>query len=309
MGSFYNVFQKIRTPDLPILKLGGGSNLLFTKDFDGLVVQLKNAQIVKIRGNKDFVWLKVDAGVVWHDFVIFCVEKNYGGIENLSLIPGHVGATPVQNIGAYGVEAREVIDGVTAIDLETGEVEKFSNADCQFAYRDSFFKREKKFLVTDVTFKLKLEPELRLEYGDIRRFLLDRKIEEPSIRDVSDAVVAIRRNKLVDPSVIGNAGSFFKNPIVDIATFRSIADKNAEVPSYSAGLDKVKIPAAWLIEKCGWKGKRVGNVGVSPNHALILLRYPGGMGAEICNLQRDIRLSVHDRFCVMLEPEVEIIGG
>lgn len=289
--------------------LGGGSNILLTQDVQALVLKNEIKGIEMLEKNDDFVWLRVGAGEVWHDFVLYCVEHAYAGVENLSLIPGNVGASPMQNIGAYGVEVKDVIQEVEAFDLERKQVQRFSNAECEFGYRESVFKRalKGKYVITHVTFKLSTNPKINTSYGAIESELKARGISNPSIRDVSDAVIAIRQSKLPDPKQIGNAGSFFKNPVVEVSLYEKIKAGHPGVPSYPAEAGKVKIPAGWLIEQAGWKGKTFGNCGVHKNQALVLVNYGGASGRQIWDLSTMILEDIKSKFGVELEREVNVI--
>ncbi len=294
----------------PVMILGGGSNMLLTQDVPGLVI--KNAiggmELVRTTGNT--VFIKVGGGVVWHDFVCWAVEKGYGGIENLSLIPGTVGAAPVQNIGAYGVELKDVFVELEAVELASGRQKVFNHADCRFGYRDSIFKHENKgkFCITTVTFALTQQAhQLDLSYGDIQKMLEVDGVTHPTIGDVSRAVIQIRSSKLPDPAVIGNCGSFFKNPETDRAVLEKIRLSHPQVVSYNLPDGRVKIPAGWLIEQCGWKGKRVGNTGCYEKQALVLVNYGGATGTEVKNLAYAIIDSVEKTFGIRLEPEVNIL--
>jgi UDP-N-acetylmuramate dehydrogenase len=293
------------------LILGGGSNVLFTKDFDGLVVKVELRGIDVITENEDTVTLKVGAGENWHQFVLHCVERNLGGVENLSLIPGTVGAAPIQNIGAYGVEIKNVITSVEAIEIETGKTRMFSNAECKFGYRDSIFKQRDKdrYLISSITLILtKRNHRFNTSYGAIEEILKQQGVSHPTVKSISDAVIQIRRSKLPDPQVIGNAGSFFKNPTIDSNLYESIKKDHPSFPSYPSGNGLVKIPAAWLIEQCGWKGKTFDQIGVHKNQALVLVNYGGGEGKKIWQLALDIKASVLEKFNITLQPEVNVIG-
>jgi UDP-N-acetylmuramate dehydrogenase len=294
---------------LPKLILGGGSNILFSKDYNGLVVINKILGVKKVEENQDFVWLKVGSGVVWQDLVEYCVTKNYGGIENLSLIPGTVGASPVQNIGAYGVEAKETIQKVEIVWIETGKVEILTNEQCKFAYRDSIFKHELKNLVViiSVTFKLKKNPDsFNLEYGDIQKTLAEMQITTPSVESISKAVIHIRQSKLPDPTITPNAGSFFKNPEIDAQKFMELQKLYPNIKGFSLSNGKFKVPAGWLIESCGLKGFCNGNVGIHPKQALVIVNYGGGNGKEILDLAKKVQLEVEKKFGILLEMEVNM---
>lgn len=297
-----------------ILILGGGSNVLFTKNFEGLVIRMNLGGIYIQEEDDEHVLVKAYSGENWHDFVTWTLQRDFGGLENLSLIPGNVGAAPMQNIGAYGVEVKDTIETVEALEIETGEIITFTNEECEFGYRDSIFKRHAKgkFLITAVTFRLTKEPVLNLEYGAIGSTLDSWGIDEPDIHDVSRAVIYIRQSKLPDPVEIGNGGSFFKNPIIEKDSFKSLQKEYPEMPFYeveSGGGAKgqsYKIPAGWLIEQCGWKGKRVGECGVHEHQALVLVNYGNATGAEIYALAEEIMQSVEDQFGITLQTEVNV---
>ena len=292
------------------LILGGGSNILFTKDFEGLVIKSSLVGRAIKKETTDTVLLEVGAGENWHELVMYCIQHDWGGVENLSLIPGTVGAAPMQNIGAYGMEIKDVIENVTGFNLQSGVRRTFTNSDCRFNYRESIFKQEAKgkYFISSITLRLtKKMHHLRMQYGAIQEVLKRRAVEHPTIKDVSDAIISIRRSKLPDPKVIGNAGSFFKNPTVREEVFAEIKNTHPLIPSYPADSQNVKIPAAWLIEQCGWKGKRNGNVGVHPQQALVLVNYGIGKGEEIVQLAIEIQASVKEKFGLTLATEVNII--
>jgi len=294
----------------PRLVLGGGSNILFTRDFPGLVIRnvIPGKRVVEENG--DNVLVEVGAGENWHAFVTHCINQNWGGVENLSLIPGCAGAAPIQNIGAYGVEVKHVVEWVDGIDLEQGEVRRITRDECRFGYRDSVFKHalREKFLISSVTLRLtKKNHRLDTHYGAIREVLERKKITSPTIRDVSNAVIAIRQSKLPDPAVIGNAGSFFKNPTIPESQASSLQKSFPKMPSYPAENQNFKIPAGWLIEQCGWKGKTFGRVGVHADQALVLVNAGGGTGAEILSLAEKILASVKEKFGIVLMTEVNIV--
>jgi UDP-N-acetylmuramate dehydrogenase len=299
----------VRDSSLPFLILGGGSNLLPTKDFEGLVIRIFNLGISVLEETSDTVRIGVQAGENWHQLVMHCLEKGWFGIENLSLIPGSVGAAPMQNIGAYGVEVKHVIEQVHYYDLEKKEMKILSNAECRFGYRESIFKQElkDKAVIWQVDFRLSKQPSAKMEYGDIKAVLDGKGILNPTPKDVSDAVIQIRRSKLPDPAQIGNAGSFFKNPVVDVAIYNVLKENYPEAPSYPAGEGLVKIPAGWLIEKAGWKGKTLGNYGVHARQALVLVNYGGAKGSDIYQLAKDIQKDVLAKFGVELQMEVNLI--
>lgn len=292
------------------LILGGGSNLLLTKDFSGLVIQNKLNGTSTIEENDNTITLRIASGEPWHPFVLYCVQHNWGGIENLSLIPGTMGAAPMQNIGAYGVELCDVVEKVEGIDLATGVLRTFTNAECEFGYRESVFKKELKgkIFISSVTLTLtKKNHLLNTEYGAIKDTLHAMHITSPTIQSISDAVIAIRRKKLPDPTAIGNAGSFFKNPVITAEHYHSLKMIFPEIPGYSTENQLVKVPAAWLIEQCEWKGKRFGDAGVHAHQPLVLVNYNNASGEEIFSLAMNIRTSVQQKFEIELTPEVNII--
>lgn len=292
-----------------IMILGGGSNVLFTKPFDGLVLKNELKGIEVIEENETSVILKVAAGELWHDFVQFAVKNNWGGIENLALIPGSVGASPMQNIGAYGVEIKDVFQELEAFEISTKTLQIFDKVACQFGYRESVFKRalKNKFIITSVTYCLSKQPEINTSYGAINEELKTMGIEHPTVKDVSEAVIRIRQSKLPNPKEIGNAGSFFKNPVVPKEILTFVQSKYPEVPFYPIAENSVKIPAGWLIEKAGWKGVKQGEIGVHKNQALVLVNYGEGEGKDIVRLSNDIIKSIEETFQITLEREVNIL--
>lgn len=291
-----------------LLILGGGSNVLFTKDFNGLVI--KNNLLGKklIREDADFYYVRVGSGEVWHQFVLWCIENNYAGVENLSLIPGRIGASPMQNIGAYGVEIKDVFDSLETVDLKDGSTRIFDNAECEFGYRESVFKRKlrNRYIITSVVFKLRKKPVFNTSYGAIEKELEVMGVKDLSVKAISDAVIRIRSSKLPDPAVIGNAGSFFKNPEISASHFEKLKSAFPAVVSYPLENGNVKLAAGWLIEQCGWKGKRFGDAGVHVNQALVLVNYDKAKGNEIFDLSTQILESVKNKFDVDLEREVNI---
>ncbi len=296
------------TRNKKILILGGGSNILFTHNFNGLVLHPEIEGISLIKKNNDFADVSVGAGVVWDDFVSWTVEQGYYGIENLSLIPGLTGASPVQNIGAYGVEAKDTIKRVRFVMLTDGSTVEINGSDCHFGYRDSIFKHELKGLavVTRVWFRLSVRPGLNVSYGDIANEV--ESVGEVNLRNVRQAVINIRQRKLPDPAVTGNAGSFFKNPVVSGEFYAELASQFSNIPHYDLpGDSMVKLSAAWLIDQCSWKGKRVGNAGVHEKQALVLVNYGDATGIEIAALAEEIRISVKEKFGIDLCPEVELL--
>lgn len=295
--------------ETPKFILGGGSNILLTKDIEALVIHPGIKGIAIKEENEETVVLEVGAGEVWHDFVMHCVSNGYGGVENLSLIPGTVGAAPMQNIGAYGVEIKSVVESVEAVDIESGEKRVFSNAECEFGYRESVFKKafKNKYVITGAIFRLSKKPVLNAAYGDVQKTLQEMGAQTPTIRDISEAIMSIRRSKLPDPAEIGNAGSFFKNPEIPVAQFARLRETFPEVPGYPVDAETVKVPAGWLIEKAGWKGYREGEIGVHARQALVLVNYGGGAGAQIKALSEKIQESVAGKFGIRLNAEVNFI--
>lgn len=295
---------------LSLLFLGGGSNILLTKDFDGLAIKLNLKGISEENLNNNEVLVTAKAGENWHEFVMFCLSKNYGGLENLSLIPGNVGTSPMQNIGAYGTEIKDVFVNCKVLNLENQTVETFDLEKCRFGYRDSIFKQEGKgkYIILEVTFKLTKENHhIKTEYGAITSELQNLGIEKPTIQDVSQAVINIRQSKLPDPKQIGNAGSFFKNPTIPLAQFEVLQQKFENIQGYPNGA-MVKVPAGWLIEQCGWKGKQIGNVASHKLQSLVIINATGtATGKEIFDFSTEIINSVKEKFGITLEREVNII--
>jgi len=293
----------------PLMVLGGGSNVLFTDHFKGLILscQIRGKQIVK--ETDDEVFMRIGSGEYWTSVVDEVVGKGYGGIENLSLIPGKVGAAPIQNIGAYGVEVKNVIESLEAFDLKTGKTRIFTKEECELGYRTSIFKtREKgKYFILNVTLRLSKKPKLNLTYAPLKQAFKDREENEISIKDVGIEVKRIRDSKLPDPDKLKNAGSFFKNPVVSNKKASKLKEKYPDMPVYSQADNKVKLAAGWLIEQCGWKGKRIGDAGVHDKQALVIVNYDNANGDDIFKLSKEIKASVKTRFGVKLEPEVNII--
>lgn len=290
--------------------LGGGSNMLLTKDIDALVIHidLKGKKIVE--ETKDFVWVESQAGENWHEFVLWTIDKNFGGLENMSLIPGNVGTTPIQNIGAYGTEIKDTFVSCEAISIDNQTMRMFSKEECHFGYRESAFKNDEKdkYIITSVIFKLtKRNHKINISYGDITLELAKKKITNPTLKEISNAVIAIRQTKLPDPKELGNSGSFFKNPILLKTDFEKIHQKFPEMKYYEISEIQVKVPAGWLIEQAGFKGKRFGDAGVHKNQALVLVNYSNATGQEILNLSREIQQTVFDTFGIHIEVEVNII--
>ncbi|MCI0751570.1 MAG: UDP-N-acetylmuramate dehydrogenase [Flammeovirgaceae bacterium] len=309
-GSFIELTQHPVFKNNKRLLLGGGSNLLFTKDFDGLVVKIELKGINIVEETDDEITLQVGAGENWHEFVRHCVQKGWGGIENLSLIPGTVGAAPMQNIGAYGVEIEKFIKNILGIEIATGQRKSFTKSECEFGYRESIFKHKakNKYLISSVTLTLrKRNHQLNTSYGAVQDTLKEMHVDHPDIASISEAVMRIRRSKLPDPSVVGNAGSFFKNPTIHADLHDFLKKQHPSMPGYTSENGSVKIPAAWLIEQCGWKGKTFNNIGVNQHQALVLVNYGGGDGAKIFELAMKIKTSVKEKFNIDLQPEVNII--
>ncbi|TXK73821.1 UDP-N-acetylmuramate dehydrogenase [Mesonia sp. HuA40] len=293
-----------------ILILGGGSNILLTQPINKTVVQLSTKGIELVKEDQDFVWVKAQAGENWHEFVSWCISQGFGGLENLSLIPGNVGTSPIQNIGAYGVELKDVFVSCEAIHRQSLTKKTFLKEDCDFGYRDSVFKNKYKgtYIITKVLFKLtKSKHKLKTEYGAIQNQLDEAGIKNPGIADVAEAVIAIRSSKLPNPKEIGNSGSFFKNPVIEKELFEDLRGKFKEMPFYPISSDSFKIPAGWLIEQLGFKGVRRGDAGVHHKQALVLVNYGEASGAEILALAKEIQQTVHQKFNIMLEMEVNIL--
>jgi UDP-N-acetylmuramate dehydrogenase len=290
--------------------LGGGSNMLLTQDIDALVihVDLKGKKVID--ENEDFVWVESQAGENWHEFVLWTIDQNFGGLENLSLIPGNVGTTPIQNIGAYGAEIKDTFVLCEAIHIETQELLVFTNEKCKFGYRESIFKNEIKdeFIITSVVFKLtKRHHKLNTSYGAIEAELEKQHVKNPSLKDVSNAVIAIRQSKLPDPKELGNSGSFFKNPVILKSDFEKIQQKFPDMPHYVVSETEVKVPAGWLIEQAGFKGKRFGDAGIHKHQALVLVNYGNATGQEILEVSKNIQKTILDTYGIGIEAEVNII--
>ncbi len=306
--------QKLRESDyweMDRFILGGGSNILLLDDLDGITAHIRRKGIKVVEEGESSIILRVGAGEVWHDFVMYCVGNGYGGLENLSLIPGSVGAAPMQNIGAYGEEQNACFHSLTAFDIENKVWRDFTSDECEFGYRNSIFKNlyKNKFIIWDVTYRLtKKDHRINTSYGAIQQKLHDHCIAEPTIKDVSEAVIEIRQSKLPDPAETGNSGSFFKNPIVPNTLFNKLKNEFEEMPYYTVDKKNTKIPAGWLIEQCGWKGKKVGRTGTYPRQALVLVNHGGASGKEVWNLAMEIQKSVELKFGIKLEPEVNLIS-
>ena len=302
--------EEILIKEKDVFLLSGGSNMLLTKDIDQLVVHINIKGISIDFEDENYVYLTVNAGEDWHQFVLWCIDQNYGGLENLSLIPGNVGTCPIQNIGAYGVEVKDTITKVEGIEIHTLKRVSFSTENCNFEYRNSIFKSELKgkVVLTAVSFRLtKINHQLNTSYGAIEEELASQDIQLPTIRDISNAVIKIRQSKLPDPQEIGNSGSFFKNPVISVAHFVRLQKEFPSIPSYPVSDREVKVPAGWLIERAGFKGRRFGNFGVHEKQALVLVNYGNASGEDIYKLAKQIRRNVFDLFGIELEIEVNII--
>ena len=302
-------FNKTRNEKQETLILGGGSNILFTKNFDGLVIKNEIAGIEKVKEDEDHIYVKAGAGVNWHSLVTHCIENNFAGIENLSLIPGNAGASPMQNIGAYGVEIKDVFYQLEALHIEDGNVVGFDLNDCEFGYRESVFKRKYRgqFVITSVTYRLNKKPRFNTSYGAIEQELEKMGVKDLSIRAISNAVINIRSSKLPNPAEIGNAGSFFKNPEIEKPLFEKLKTAHPNIVGYPLENGNIKLAAGWLIEQCGWKGYRKGDAGCHAKQALVLVNYGNAQGDEIFSLSNEIIESVKEKFGVRLEREVNII--
>jgi len=304
------ILNFVKEKEIPYLILGGGSNILFTQDFEGLVIVLRLKGITENIITENNVLVSSKSGEIWHEFVKYCVSKNYGGIENLSLIPGNVGTSLVQNIGAYGVEIKDVFHSCKVLDVKNLSIKTLKLEDCKFGYRDSIFKssQKNKYIILEVSFLLTTSQHIiNIAYGDIKQELIINGIENPSIKDASDAVISIREKKLPNTNIIGNAGSFFKNPTIPKEKFDILQKKHGNIPNYLNG-NYVKIPAAWLVEKSGWKGKTIGNVGTHPHQALVIINATGkASGKEILDFSSKIIDSVKEKFDIELEREVNVV--
>jgi UDP-N-acetylmuramate dehydrogenase len=312
VNSVAELKEIIQNPDFQTIDklfLGGGSNILLTKNYEGLVIKINLKGIKNISEDKSHVYIQAGAGEIWHELVMYCVENQYAGMENLSLIPGTVGAAPMQNIGAYGVEIKDIFEELQALNLETLEIETFKLSDCNFGYRESIFKHEAKgkYVITSVTFRLNKTPNFKVSYGDIQKTLEEMGVKELNIKAISDAVIKIRKSKLPDPAEIGNSGSFFKNPEILKTQYDILKEKFENIPSYPINESTVKVPAGWLIEQAGWKGFRDGQIGVHARQALVLVNYGGGTGEQIKALSQKIQASVSEKFGISLSTEVNFI--
>jgi UDP-N-acetylmuramate dehydrogenase len=307
--SFYQLQQLLKN-EHDVFLISGGSNMLLTKNIDKLVVLINIKGISIDQENENAVHLTVNAGENWHEFVLWCISQNFGGLENLSLIPGNAGTCPIQNIGAYGVEVKDTITKVEVLEIETGKLVTFSNAECNFGYRNSIFKNEAKgtYVLTAVSFRLtKKTHQLNTSYGAIEKALQEQHISNPTIKNISDAVIAIRKSKLPDPKEIGNSGSFFKNPVIATKHFLELQKEFPTIPSYKISETETKVPAGWLVEQSGFKGKRFGDAGVHKNQALVLVNYGNASGIEIHKLAQKIQETILTKFGISLEIEVNII--
>lgn len=291
------------------LILGGGSNVLLTNHIEGLVIKISIKKNEILIDDANYNYVKSGSGVLWHDFVLFCLENNLSGVENLSLIPGTVGAAPMQNIGAYGVELKDVFQSLEALEIETSKITTFSGSDCEFGYRESVFKNKykNKYIIISVTFKLPKKTNYNISYGAIKDEIQKFENKEINAKNISLAVINIRKSKLPDPKILGNSGSFFKNPEIKQKDFEVLKAKYPLIPHYPAGNNQIKLAAGWLIEQCGWKGKKVGNTGSHKDQALVLVNYGNASGIEIWNLAMDIQKSVLEKFNINITPEVNII--
>lgn len=311
VNNLEDLSEALRRDDYPEkFIISGGSNMLITQDIDALVVHINIKGKKIISENKDHAFLKVMAGENWHQMVLWTIENGLGGLENMSLIPGNTGTAPIQNIGAYGVELKDTFESCEAMEIASFQTRTFTKEDCQFGYRDSYFKNEGKgrYIITSVTFKLsKRNHSLHTSYGAIEQELEKRGVTNPSVKDVSNAVIAIRQSKLPDPAELGNCGSFFKNPVVSKSEFDEFFKVHPNAPFYKVSEDAYKIPAGWLIEQCGFKGKRFGDAGVHKNQALVLVNYDNASGSEILELAHNIIEAVQNKFNIQIIPEVNII--
>lgn len=307
--NIHEILSDARYFTLNKLILGGGSNLLFSKNFDGIVLKNNLKGIELINEDANYYYVRSAAGEAWHSFVMYCIENNFAGLENLSLIPGNVGASPMQNIGAYGVELKDHFYELEAYHIADKTIHTFNNSDCKFGYRESVFKRELKnqYIIISVTFRLLKKPKLNTSYGAIEKELEAMNVKEINIQAISKAVCNIRRSKLPNPAEIGNAGSFFKNPEVERGKYEFIKISYPEIVGYELENGNVKLAAGWLIEQCGWKGRTIGDAGVHKLQALVLVNYGSAKGTEIFDLSQQILDSVKVKFGVELEREVNII--
>ena len=300
--------KEVISNEKDVFLMSGGSNMLLTHDIDKLVVHINTKGVLVNDTDEDFVFVTAEAGEDWHEFVLFCIDNNYGGLENLSLIPGNVGTCPIQNIGAYGVEIKDTFQQLEALHIESGELHTFKLDDCKFGYRNSVFKNELKgqYIITSVTFKLtKKNHKINTSYGAIQQEL--GKNSNPSLKDVSNAVIAIRQSKLPDPKEIGNSGSFFKNPVISIEHFNQLQAEYPNIPSYKVSETEIKVPAGWLIEQSGFKGQKFGEAGVHARQALVLVNYGNATGKEVFEIAQKIQQTVKEKYKISLEIEVNVI--
>lgn len=307
INSLYEL-KKIVATEKQLFLVSGGSNMLLTQPINALVIHLNLKGMIVNDTEKDSVFVTAEAGENWHDFVVWCISQDYGGLENLSLIPGNVGTSPIQNIGAYGVEIKDTFHQLEALEIATGKLKTFTKDTCDFGYRNSVFKNELKgkYIITSVTFKLtKNKHNFNISYGAIKEGLKD--VENPTLKEISDTIIAIREAKLPDPEKIGNSGSFFKNPVIDVNSFNKLQQTYANMPHYVVSDNEIKVPAGWLIEQCGFKGQRFGDAGVHENQALVLVNYGNATGKEIYSLAQKIQQKVKDTFQISLEIEVNVI--
>lgn len=290
-----------------IFQIGGGSNLLFMNDFKGVILHSAIKFIEKISEDNESVFIKAGSGVVWDDFVLYAVENGWGGVENLSLIPGEVGASAVQNIGAYGVEVQDLIINVNVVEISTAQHRTFSVAECKYGYRQSIFKNElkAKFIITSVVFRLQKKPQFKLNYQHLEEEVL--KSGEVNLQNIRNTIIEVRKSKLPDTNVFGNAGSFFMNPVITKLHFNELQLQYPQIPHYYVSETEEKVPAGWLIDQCGWKGKQIGNAAVHDKQALVLINKGGATGEEIVFLAHQIQASVKAKFCVELNAEVNYI--
>ena len=311
IASLYEL-QQLLNAEKDFFLISGGSNLLLTRDIERLVVHIDIQGISIDREEENSVFLTVNAGENWHEFVLWCIAQNYGGLENLSLIPGNVGTSPIQNIGAYGVEVKDCITKVEALEIATNKLVSFSNEACNFGYRNSIFKNEVKgkYILTSVSFRLTTKNhQLTTSYGAIENELAVQKIKIPTLKNISDAIIRIRKSKLPDPKEIGNSGSFFKNPVISKKQFLRLQKENPSIPNYPVSETEIKVPAGWLVEQSGFKGKRFGDAGVHEKQALVLVNYGSATGIEIFQLAEKIQQTVFKKFEIALEIEVNVVAS
>ncbi len=311
IASLYEL-QQLLNAEKDFFLISGGSNLLLTRDIERLVVHIDIQGISIDREEENSVFLTVNAGENWHEFVLWCIAQNYGGLENLSLIPGNVGTSPIQNIGAYGVEVKDCITKVEALEIATNKLVSFSNEACNFGYRNSIFKNDVKgkYILTSVSFRLTTKNhQLTTSYGAIENELAVQKIKIPTLKNISDAIIRIRKSKLPDPKEIGNSGSFFKNPVISKMLFQRLQKENPSIPNYPVSETEIKVPAGWLVEQSGFKGKRFGDAGVHEKQALVLVNYGTASGTEVFQLAEKIQQTVFKKFEIALEIEVNVVAS